>query len=498
MPHARGPNSTAPEATTAAHREVMGLDQLPRACADLVLHGDLTGRYAAGSYSKLARDNRTVVLRSDRQGESEHGHRITAAIACYVARQGGNLNQLTHLLMHPDHEGGRRARTIALRSGQARADSYIQRVWASARNTVSTTIPVESRHHVHEDLAAIRDRAETTTWVGERGRTALRVLRAHLTFAEAAGGRRHAASERQTAEAAGISRQTLRNAYEAVLKPSGWLQRLRVGRGTEGSTWYLGSGPSSPLRSQSQTTRFPPGRALEEWSPPETSTTANVDSVIIGHLMGQDAFAHQGLGNSALMIIGALAVRAHQTISDLIGSASVSRATAYRTLKKLFTHGLIRQNGETWALTPRALEGIGASTQEPVTESAPTTPRGWTDIARRVKTLGLAAARKAQHAAERAAYLAALDRHAAHRKKAFVLVRDGVTVLVPAPRPDEVPTAWCGPRGEVIDPVTGSPDLSLRVATDGRLIVVTPADQRSYDDLVTDYREALQEWESAA
>ncbi|MGP4092797.1 helix-turn-helix domain-containing protein, partial [Streptomyces sp. KR55] len=65
------------------------------------------------------------------------------------------------------------------------------------------------------------------------------MLRAHLNFAEMAGGPLHHASERQTAEEAGISRTTLRAVYETVLKPQGWLRRLRVGHGREGSTWYL-------------------------------------------------------------------------------------------------------------------------------------------------------------------------------------------------------------------------------------------------------------------
>ncbi|WP_031487519.1 hypothetical protein [Streptomyces bicolor] len=73
-----------------------------------------------------------MILRADRQGAAEHGHRITAAIACHVARAGGTVNELTQLLLYPDHEGGRHARHIALRSGQARALEYIRRVWASA------------------------------------------------------------------------------------------------------------------------------------------------------------------------------------------------------------------------------------------------------------------------------------------------------------------------------------------------------------------------------
>ncbi|MDX2675006.1 hypothetical protein [Streptomyces soliscabiei] len=74
-----------------------------------------------GSYSRLAPDGQTVALRADRQGAAEHGHRITAAIACHVARAGGTVDQRTQLLLHPVHEGGRHTRSIALRSGQTRA-----------------------------------------------------------------------------------------------------------------------------------------------------------------------------------------------------------------------------------------------------------------------------------------------------------------------------------------------------------------------------------------
>lgn len=268
------PNSThhaLSQRNSTKFRGILGHAQLPSAATDLILLGDLTGRYATGSYSRLTSGGRTVALRTDRQGAAEHGHRITAAIACHVARAGGSVDQLTQLL-HPDHEGGRHARNIALRSGQSRALNYIRRVWDSASQTVSTTRALDSRHDAYEVLAALRDRIETTPWRGERGRTALRVLRAHLTFAEIAGGLLHHASERQTAEEAGISRTTLRVVYETVLKPQGWLRRLRVGHGREGSTWYLdcgsapGHGAPAPL-SRLRTTQFPPTRHLRSGPP---------------------------------------------------------------------------------------------------------------------------------------------------------------------------------------------------------------------------------------
>ncbi|WP_340380323.1 MarR family transcriptional regulator [Streptomyces sp. SS7] len=500
------PNSThqpLPPRQLTRLRSPLGLSRLPAAAADLILLGDLTGRYATGSYSRLASDGRSLVLRADRQGAAEHGHRMTAAIACHVARAGGTVDQLTQLLLHPDHEGGRHTRSIALRSGQARALDYIRRVWSSASKTISTTLALSSRHDVYEVLAALRDRIETTPWHGERGRTALRVLRAHLNFAETAGGPLHHASERQTAEEAGISRTTLRAVYETVLKPGGWLRRLRVGHGQEGSTWYLGATSipghdGTALLSRFRSTQFPPDPALEEWTTPETATTADIDSTILGRLMSHDAFAHHGLGSAALMIISALHQHPHQTVAELVGTSSVSRATTYRTLKRLADHGLVQRTGETWALTPRALEGFGIRLPDADTGHSPAPAQGWDKVAELHGTSGIAAQRKALHTAERAAYQEALDRLAEHRSRALVIVRDGHPVLVPTPRPDEIPPAWHTPDGRVLDPFTGRPAADWQVATDGRLILITPADQRSYDELVAAHAEALSEWESVA
>jgi hypothetical protein len=56
-------------------RGPLGLSRLSSAAADLILLGNLTGRYATGSYSRLSSDGRSVLLREDRQGAAEHGHR---------------------------------------------------------------------------------------------------------------------------------------------------------------------------------------------------------------------------------------------------------------------------------------------------------------------------------------------------------------------------------------------------------------------------------------
>lgn len=496
------PRTRQSEATRGSHDALLSLSALPRPAADLILLGDLTGRYASGSYTRLTGDGQSVALRQDRQGASDHGHRITSAVACYVARAHGTVDELLRLLMQPDHEGGRHVQTIATRSGHARARDYVQRVWETACALVGGTAAVESRHQVHERLAALRARIETTPWHGERGRTALRVLLAHLGFAEIAGGRRHAASERQAAEEAGISRQTLRAAYAAILKPDGWLRRLKVGHGTEGSTWYLGDGPNRPVPaspSQSQTTQRPPEEALEEWSPPETAPTADIDSTVLSHLMAHDAFAHQGLGSSALVILAALHANPHQSASDLVTTSAVSRATTYRTLQRLAALGLVHQTGPLWALAPRALEGItGNSLAETVTGLPASPALGWDAVAALYGTTGIAGERRLFHAAERAAYRAALEQLASHRRQALVVIHEGRSVVVPSVGPDEIPAAWHAPGGGVVDPATGLAVPGWRVATDGRLIHVGPSDERTYDELAAAHCQALLEWESAA
>lgn len=214
--------------------------------------------------------------------------------------------------------------------------------------------------------------------------------------------------------------------------------------------------------------------------------------------MGHVAFAHHGLGSAALLIIGALHARPAQTVGELVGSSSVSRATAYRTLRRLADLGLVHHNGETWALAPGALEGYGSSTPASVDAEGAEPAQGWDSVAQRHETTGVAARRKALHATERAAYRKVLERLSEHRSKAVVIVREGWQVLVPAPRPDEVTSALQAKDGCVLDPVTGQPAPDWRIATDGRLILITPADQRSYDDLAAAHAEALSKWESAA
>lgn len=119
--------------------------------------------------------------------------------------------------------------------------------------------------------------------------------------------------------------------------------------------------------------------------------------------MGHDAFAHHGLGSAALLIISALHLRPDQTVAELVGTSSVSRATTYRTLRGLADHGLVQHTGETWTLAPRALEGFGIRLPDADNNHTAAPAQGWTQVAEQHGTSGIAARRKALHTAERAA-----------------------------------------------------------------------------------------------
>ncbi len=126
----------------------MGHAQLPSAATDLILLGDLTGRYATGSYSRLASDGRTLVLRGDRKGAAEHGHRITAAIACHVARAGGSLNQLA------THEEAKAAARVTLYSAaRSRGRTvFFEDVRLAA---LLTSDPERAQNFVRDELGAL-------------------------------------------------------------------------------------------------------------------------------------------------------------------------------------------------------------------------------------------------------------------------------------------------------------------------------------------------------
>ncbi|WP_329404387.1 helix-turn-helix domain-containing protein [Streptomyces melanogenes] len=137
--------------------------------------------------------------------------------------------------------------------------------------------------------------------------------------------------------------------------------------------------------------------------------------------MPLDAFAHHGLSSSGLAILAALAEHDGQTLAELQGSASISRATAYRQRTTLTHLGLIQREGELLHLTPSALNGTGQPgphCHHPATN--------WIDIAKRLGTHGTGHRRRQHHNAERARW---------HRVQLRLAARNRRTQPPPPPTP---------------------------------------------------------------
>ncbi|WP_371657240.1 MULTISPECIES: helix-turn-helix domain-containing protein [unclassified Streptomyces] len=138
------------------------------------------------------------------------------------------------------------------------------------------------------------------------------------------------------------------------------------------------------------------GLILRHHPPQHTDSNADLDTHTARRLMSLDAFAHHGLGGSGLAILAALAERDGQTLAELQGTASISRATAYRQLTTLTHLGLIQRQGELLHLTPKALTGTGQPgphCQHPATD--------WTDVAKRLSVDGTGDRRRQHHHTER-------------------------------------------------------------------------------------------------
>lgn len=405
----------------------------------LVLVGDHDGMYAMRSGSRSLKGRR-----------ADHGHAVTAAVATGTARAGWDRGDFLDVMLTYGSAAGLHARQIEHRRGHDRAVSYLNRVWEQAKDLITRT-GIGSRQDAIADLLALRDRITCAVWRGTAGATALRVLMAHWHAAKRAGGRMHTLSYREASEIAGC---TVATAYKATRKRlTRWLRQVDSGSASEGSRWVLLDGS----RSHDQHTPQGP-KAGGAPSNVSELRTGDLDGAVIEHLMSLDAFAHRGLGSSSLKLLAALSRRDGQSIKELIETATVSQATAYRHLKRLSEYGLVQRTLEVWELTETAQEALSGAWE------------GWHDVAAQEGTYGTSWRRQQLHEAQRAVW----------HGQVLPRLRERRMPDVTPIRGDEADPSWvCD--GKIVDPVTGEVFQDLVVASDGRLMVVD--EEPDYDEL---------------
>jgi hypothetical protein len=419
---------------------------LSRRMARLMIEGDVDDTYAL-----------TARRRRDKSASNNHGHAVTCALATATARAGWHRSQFLDALLEWPSKAGAHARSMRHNKGHKEAEPYLQRVWDRAQTFMQGST-ISDRKDAVADLMELRSIIASMPWKGTAENTALRVLMAFWHAARKAGGRTFTLSYREAAEIAGCTAATAYKAVQKRLKDR-WVRLMENGEGESGSTWYLMNGshkrnipkgaPASPRPSN-----VSPVRSLE------------VDADVLQRLIGLDAFAHRGLGMSSLKVLAALAARDSQTVKELIETACISQATAYRVLKLLAKHSLAAKVGEVWQLTETAQEALSEAWG------------GWDEVADQEGTLGTLARRQALHKAQREVWLThTLPRLRQRRMPDVVPIRG-----------DEA--SGCTWDGVAFDPATGEVLPDLVVASDGRLLFLGAEPEPDYDTLLQRAREA--------
>ncbi|MFH8257779.1 helix-turn-helix domain-containing protein [Streptomyces roseolus] len=412
----------------------------------LLVLGDQEAAYATGNLQRGGKNT----------AASDHAWAITRAVAADAVRAGWNRASFVQVMLDGPYKAGQHARSLQHRRGYDKAAAWLQRAWDGAQQYVRSTDALTTRQDFHAALAAFRSRVECTPWKGAAGKTDLRNLIARMDICSRAGSWDHTISERDLAERMGCSRTTAHNSNQRLLA-SKMLRQLDKGSPTEGARWMLISCLPSTTSHRWSTPKGPKaGGAMSGPDVRQPHTGADIDSRAAAQLMHLDAFAHHGLGGSGLAVLAALAERDGQSLTELQASASISRPTAYRQLGKLKDLGLVRHGGELYHLSPTALEGVGAATDDcadPVAD--------WTEAAERLGTAGTAERRHRHHEAQRVHW-----RH----EQVRLAERRRTTHRTPLPHPAVALPQYVRADGCAIDPATGEVIVGLHVASDGRWI----------------------------
>ncbi|MFH9677574.1 helix-turn-helix domain-containing protein [Streptomyces sp. NPDC017405] len=412
----------------------------------LLIHGDQEAAYARGNLQRGGKNT----------AASDHAWAITRALAAAAVRARWSRSSFLQVMLDGPYKAGRHARTLQHRRGYDKAAAWLQRAWDGAQQYVHSTDPLTTRQDFHAALAAFRSRIECTPWKGIAAKTDLRNLIARMDICSQAGSWDHTVSERDLAERMGCSRTTAHNSNQRLLAGK-LLRQLDSGSATEGARWMLISHLPSTTSHHWSIPKGPgAGGAMSGPDVRQPDTSADIDSRTAGRLMHLDAFAPRGLGGSGLAVLAALSERDGQSRTELQVSASISRPTAYRQLARLKELGLIRHEGELYHLTPTALDGIGATTDDCANPVA-----DWTETAERLGTVGTAERRYQHHEAQRIYWRHERLRLAERRRAAH---------HAPLPHPAVALPQYVRADGCAIAPTTGEVITGLYVASDGEWI----------------------------
>lgn len=439
---------------------------------NMLLLGDTEGRYAPWNRQRGGTGTST----------SNHAWAMTNGVATAAGARGWKFEQFSTVLLDTTAEAGRHARQIAHRGGRDKAVAWLRRAWDSAAEYTAAHPRLDGRQPAHAALEGLRAVIETLRWSGPAATTDLRNLAVRLDLSQRSGGFDHEVSLMHLAELMGVSRNTARRSNQRLVQ-AGWLKRIKDATEDMPTGWRLAKGRihNGPPTQSHQRGGVNRGGSIVNNPSSQADSGADLHTRTVVRLTALDAFAHRGLGGSALKVVAALVIRQGQTAAELTRSASVSQPTVSRTTRRLAALGLAVRVGEVWELAPEALDGIGSHQgNEPAEKPA----AGWVDVAERLGTAGTGERRRAAHDQRRTAWAEFRRIREESRRPAGA-----------EPHPRRGRPELVNAEGLAVDRSTGEVIEGVFLAVDGDWIV--PDLERPHEELEALRLAAVAHWDAA-
>lgn len=221
------PNGVLDFTPAGVSRLLTGLPRLNSRTARRLVYGDVDGEYASTDALTALRLRAGDFV----PGHPEHGRSLLCAFVLGAVNARWSDTHLWEALAQRPTPAGEWLRAARRRRGDEYARAQLGRIIKDARAKASASPAYASRADAGGEVAAIADLIEAHPWHGATASTDLCVLAAHHQSAERAGGLEHSLSNRQAAEAAGVSLSTLQQAYPRL---EAWLYAVRVPGASDG------------------------------------------------------------------------------------------------------------------------------------------------------------------------------------------------------------------------------------------------------------------------
>lgn len=318
-----------------------------------------------------------LLRHGDRDSHYRGKSEVLQALALAAVNSGWTFEEFMTELMDPANVGGERTREKAKNESPKRAKDDAKRAWLKAITKATENPAIRDRGDAYMRIAEIRDAAVTSPWPGKAGATQQAVVLALCDIAESVGSLEISASDRQIAEKVAVGRAAASRALKTV--SGDWVDRVVVGKGSQGSTWRL-------RQDRANQDHYLSHGGSVRTSGPDSNDLAN-----------HDCFRWGGLGKNAGRIFITLLGGDKLTTTELSRELGLSMSTIRTNLKRLEIHGLAQPlESREWACSDRALAAIkqGRSSIVKILD----------EVAAKIGTYGAASRAKERFRAERERY----------------------------------------------------------------------------------------------